>query len=440
MQTLSVQSGPKLEAESGTLSGGAVSVADTGRSGGYFVEQNAGNISYQVSIPANAYYNIYISAASPYATKTNILSIDGSDYNFTIAQNAAFAEYKIASTYFLAAGTRTIAINKSYGYLQIDYVRIEILINPSLVTPGASPEANNVYQFLRNNYGTKIISGVMTLSSFDETNWLKTNTGKEPVIMGVDFMNSNRGYTWYNNLTPTNNAKTWWDKNGIPVMNWHWRDPSRATESFNYLSTAFPNGATFDVTSILTPGSTGYNQMIADIDYVSNLLVTLQSQHVPVLWRPLHEASGGWFWWGAKGSTAYKKLWQVMYDRMVNYHGLKNLIWVWTSLPGDYSWYPGDAYVDIVGDDIYVTGDHSSRISIYNSMRATYNYQKMVTISECGSMPDPDNLVADGAKWSWFMPWYGKFTESSTYNSLALWQKTMDHAYVITLDEMPSLH
>src|SRR5687767_13284026 len=69
-------------------------------------------------------------------------------------------------------------------------------INPSLVTPNASKEAIALYNFLKDNYGKKIISGVMTLNSFDETNWLKTNTGKEPGIIGLDFMHSGRGYTW----------------------------------------------------------------------------------------------------------------------------------------------------------------------------------------------------------------------------------------------------
>src|SRR5687768_7829097 len=55
-------------------------------------------------------------------------------------------------------------------------------INNSLVTTGSTKEANALYQFLRNNYGKKIISGVMTLNSFDETTWLKNNTGKEPAI------------------------------------------------------------------------------------------------------------------------------------------------------------------------------------------------------------------------------------------------------------------
>jgi mannan endo-1,4-beta-mannosidase len=179
--------------------------------------------------------------------------------------------------------------------------------------------------------------------------------------------------------------------------------------------------------------------MIRDIDYVSGLLKELQDQHVPVIWRPLHEAAGGWFWWGAKGAAPCKKLYQIMYDRMVNYHKLNNLIWVWTREPNDEAWYPGDQYVDIVGRDIYKTGDHTAQVMEYNTLNTLYGTKKMIALSECGSIPDVDNLVKDAASWSWFMPWYGDYTRNSANNSLELWKKMFQSDYVITLDEMPSL-
>ena len=312
-------------------------------------------------------------------------------------------------------------------------------INPSLVTPNASKEATALYNFLRENYGKKILSGVMTLNSFDETGWLKTNTGKEPAIIGLDFMHSGRGYTWYDDKQPIKDAKAYWDKNGIPVFVWHWRDPLKTTEEFYTKNSSKPTGTSFDISKINDPASAEYKAMLNDIDFVAGMLKELQTQNVPVIWRPLHEAAGGWFWWGAKGPEPCKKLYQLMYDRMVNFHGLKNLIWVWTREPNDDSWYPGDNIVDIVGRDIYKTGDHSSQITEFNALNTLYGTKKMITLSECGSIPDVDNLVTDVAAWSWFMPWYGDYTRNSTNNSLDLWKKMFAHSYVITLDEMPSL-
>jgi mannan endo-1,4-beta-mannosidase len=309
-------------------------------------------------------------------------------------------------------------------------------INPTLVTANPIKEADALYQFLRNNYGKKIISGV---SSTEEVSWLKINTGKEPAIVGLDFLHCFRGYNWYNNLNPVNDAKSWWDRNGIPVFLWHWRDPSRATESFYTKSSGNPDGTTFDVSKINDSSSPEYKAMLDDIDSVAGLLKILQQENVPVIWRPLHEAAGGWFWWGAKGPETCKKLYQVMYDRMVNFHGLKNLVWVWTREPNDDAWYPGDAYVDIVGRDMYKKGDHTSQIDEFNSLNALYSKKKMIAYTECGSMPDVSNLIADKASWLWFMTWNGDYTRSAEYNPLDLWKKMFSSDYVITLDEMPSL-
>lgn len=165
----------------------------------------------------------------------------------------------------------------------------------------------------------------------------------------------------------------------------------------------------------------------------------LQTQKVPVIWRPLHEAAGGWFWWGAKGAAPCKKLYQIMFDRMVNHHGLKNLIWVWTREPDDNDWYPGDEYVDIVGRDIYKEGNHGSHIEEFKAFNKLHGTKKMITLSECGSIPDVDNLKRDEAAWSWFMSWYGDFVRKAENNSIALWKKNFASDYVITLDEMPSL-
>ena len=128
-----------------------------------------------------------------------------------------------------------------------------------------------------------------------------------------------------------------------------------------------------------------------------------------------------------------------MYDRMVNFHGLKNLIWVWTREPNDQAWYPGDQYVDIIGRDIYKTGDHTSQIAEFNALNALYGKKKMIAITECGSIPDVDNLIQDGAAWSWFMTWYGDYVRDDKNNSLNLWKKMLGSSYVITQDKMTSL-
>lgn len=429
-----------FEAESASLLNGAVKIASSSCSGGYYVAQKDGSLHYTFKTEEDAYYNIYIQAAAPSGTKTNIFSIDGAAAQFTLNQNSAFLSQKIVSVQKLKAGVHSMNITKSWGWINIDYIQLEktdssakFNIGKTLVTPNPTDHTAKLYQFLYDNYGRKIISGAMTLNSMDEVNWLKANTGKEPALVGLDFMHCGRGYSWYNNDTPVNDAKSYYSKNGIPAFCWHWRDPSRKTEAF------YTSETSFDISKISDSTSVEYQAILKDIDYISGLLLKLQTEDVPVLWRPLHEASGGWFWWGAKGAEPCKKLYRLMYDRMVNYHGLRNLVWVWTSQLDDKNWYPGDDVVDIIGRDIYKDGDHTSQIIEFNKLNNDYEGKKMITLSETGSFPDVDNLIADEAAWSFYMPWYGNFVRDSKYNSLSLWKKMFAHEYVITLDEMPNL-
>ncbi len=436
----------KYEAENATLSGGATRQTCASCSGGFFVAQGEGKLTFDINIPETAFYNISIRAAAPNGEKTNIIAVNSHTSDFYLARQTQYATFKLVNTVKLNPGRNIIEIRKSWGWINIDFIELEKVnanerfnLNQTLVHPDPLPEAKALYDFLLDQYGQKIISGAMTLDSLDEAIWLKQQTGKEPALLGIDFMHSGRGYNWYKDKMPIINARTWYERNGIPALMWHWRDPSRKTEEFYTKNTSKPNGTDFDISKVSDVNSAEYRAMLSDIDYVSGLLKELQQQGVPVLWRPLHEAAGGWFWWGAKGPEPCRQLYLLMYDRMVNYHGLRNLIWIWTREPGDEAWYPGDNVVDIVGRDIYKDGDFSSHVIEFNNLNALYSGKKMISLSEVGSFPDPDNLQADGAAWSWFMPWYGAYTRDSRYNSLAHWHKTMNHAYVLTLNEMPAL-
>lgn len=425
-----------FEAENAILSGGAKKVSSSLASGGYYVAQGEGNLTFDIDIESESSFNIYIKVASPNGIKSNILRVDGSSINFNTNHNS-YINLKVASFVKLKKGAHKVEIIKSWGWINIDYIELEkadhetrFNINTKLVTPNPSDEAVRLYCFLYDNYNQKIISGTSTI---EEAEWVKNKTGKSPALVGLDYLFVGRQYTWYNENEPFNQGKAWAENNGILTFSWHWRDPSRKTEEF------YSNKTSFDILNVFDESSDDYKAMLDDIDLISTELNRFQELGIPIIWRPLHEAAGGWFWWGAKGPEACKKLWQIMFDRMVNVNGIRNLIWVWTHEPGDNEWFPGDEYVDIVGRDIYLDGDHGSQMLEFNEMTSLYGGQKMVAISECGSFPDVDNLIADEAGWLWFMPWNGKFTREPYYNSIEIWQKNMHNDYVITLDEMPDL-
>ncbi len=361
--------------------------------------------------------------------------------------DSKFHEVKFG-TLNLKAGNITVIITPNWTWFDIDYVRFKksegsgtgFNISGYPVNSAANQAARNLYSFLKDNFLKKTISGVMTLkplsNSTNEITYLKSNTGKEPALLGLDFMDHTGSNTWINNPDVINDAKTWWGRNGIVALCWHWRDPSLKTAEF------YTEKTTFDITSVNDPESADYKAMIRDMDKVAGYLKELQSAGVAVLWRPLHEASGGWFWWGARGADPCIKLWRLMYDRFTNFHQLNNLLWVWTTTDDSkaLTWYPGDNYVDILGMDIYPgEGQHGSQVIAFNKVKDIFGGKKIITLSENGSIPYPEVMQSDGAYWSYFMPWYGDYTKLAAHNSVADWTKILGSDFVITLNEMPNL-
>lgn len=103
-----------------------------------------------------------------------------------------------------------------------------------------------------------------------------------------------------------------------------------------------------------------YNaQYNAYLDIIAEYALALQNENVPILFRPFHENSGGWFWWGTSTSAdSYRAIWRYM----VNYlqaKGVHNMLYVYSpngpiDSETDYlSRFPGDAYVDVLGFDFY---------------------------------------------------------------------------------------
>jgi hypothetical protein len=438
--------GTKYEAENGILTGTVVETSAAGYSGTGYVNgfDNDGDkvvVSFTLAEAGN--YDIYVGYGAPYGDKKNIISINGNSSEMSFPAITGFAEAAFGRA-ALKQGTNTIAILKSWGWFLLDYVRIEPNTDPevtvqlpyNLSTPSPLTETRRLWSYVMDSFTHNIHSGAMSLDAKEEAEWLFAQTGRYPALIGLDFMNHNRNYSWFDKSVIINESRNWYNRNGMVAICWHWRDPSRSTDAFYTADTGF------DISKITETTSPEYQAMLADIDIIAGYLKQLNNENIPVLFRPLHEASGGWFWWGAKGPEPCKSLWRIMFDRLVNHHGLKNLIWVWTTdaAADNLDWYPGDDYVDILGADIYAAdGDFSSQVLTYNSIKDRFGGRKLITLSENGPVPDPDNLVADNAHWSWFMPWYGSFIRDGIKNPLTHWQKVMNHDYVITLDEMPDL-
>lgn len=288
--------------------------------------------------------------------------------------------------------------------------------------------------------------------NIDQYQRVFNDTGKYPALMGYDFLNYGIYWNGISGLEQTEEAIAHWNRGGLVTFTWHWRDPNASG-----VGEFYTNSTSFQIpiaNNALDTMSNSFTNIVADVEMIAAELQKLEDAGVPVLWRPLHEASGGWFWWGRSRSdgvtpaNAQILLWRYLYERLTNHYGLNNLIWVWNGQSA--SWYPGDEYVDIVSQDIYASAqNYTSQSAYFNTLSAYTNQNKMIAMSENSNMPDPDNIEADNAWWLYFMVWNDSDTAEGVTSSDNFWtgehyntnaHKThvYNHNLVITLDELPS--
>lgn len=192
----------------------------------------------------------------------------------------------------------------------------------------------------------------------------------------------------------------------------------------------------FDAANATVEGTWENKVFTEDLKNTAAYLKLLRDADIPILWRPFHEAAGGWFWWG-KDAVSFKSLWIAMFNYF-KAEGLDNLIWVWTTEGNDADWYPGDQYVDIVGRDIY-NKETADCVSEYTSIAGNYG-NKIVSLSECGTVGLISEQWASGARWSWFMPWYDGTNEDGSpvvHADEAWWKDAMNQEFVVSRDELP---
>ena len=194
----------------------------------------------------------------------------------------------------------------------------------------------------------------------------------------------------------------------------------------------------FDAANATVEGTWENKVFTEDLKNAAAYLKLLRDADIPVLWRPFHEAAGGWFWWG-KDAASFKSLWIAMFNYFKT-EGLDNLIWVWTTEGNDSDWYPGDQYVDIVGRDVY-NKETADCVSEYTSIAENYG-NKIVSLSECGTVGLISEQWASGARWSWLMPWYDGTNEDGSpvvHADEAWWKDAMSQEFVVSREELPSM-
>lgn len=157
------------------------------------------------------------------------------------------------------------------------------------------------------------------------------------------------------------------DEGGIITLSMHMPNfelikerGKKADGTYDY-SGYSPNKFKGDIVRRILPGGDLNEVYNGYLDLVADYALRLQDAKVPVIFRPLHEHNGGWFWWGAKycSSEQFVELFQYTVKYMRDTKQVHNFLYAISpngpfKTPGEYlDRYPGNRYVDIMGFDTY---------------------------------------------------------------------------------------
>ncbi|NBA86705.1 beta-mannosidase [Emticicia sp. CRIBPO] len=245
------------------------------------------------------------------------------------------------------------------------------LVVKAQTDPQATKETKALYRNLIKNQGKGVMFGHQDALAYglneDGSRWtggsdksdVKTISGQHPAVIGWDLGHleldkpanlDNVPFKEMRRLTIEHYAK-----GGVITFSWHPNnplDPSKTTW----------DKVDFTIRNILNdPAKTdNYKKWLDKLAVFFNSLKDPHGTAVPVIFRPYHEHTGSWFWWGAGHCTPaeYKKFWELTVNYLRKEKQVHHLLIAYstdsfTSKEHYLERYPGNHFVDLLGFDLY---------------------------------------------------------------------------------------
>ncbi|MEX1116640.1 MAG: glycosyl hydrolase [Akkermansiaceae bacterium] len=316
----------------------------------------------------------------------------------------------------LVDGPNQLEIGGGWGYYEITGLTLTPAVVPAPPQPGpavpanpdATPAARSLLRAIAASYGKQTLSGQMETR---DLGLIQKAGADAPAIIATDLMFHSPSMVERQG-PPKGHPESFVPlaaQGHIISLMWHWNAPSGlvSNDEFPWWRGFYTDGTSFDLAAALAdPAGAEYSLLLRDIDAIAVQLAKFDKAGVPILWRPLHEADGGWFWWGAKGPDAFKKLWRILFERLTRHHQLHNLLWVLTVEHTD--WYPGDDVVDVACIDVYPTDRDDPLVGRWQKQRDFYDGRKPLALGEYPGIPDIPRMRRLGVHWAWFCSWQGE--------------------------------
>ena len=247
----------------------------------------------------------------------------------------------------------------------------------------------------------------------------KEAVGDYPAVAGFELGELELGYSKSldgNAFSDISERIRWFHKQGgIITVSWHVVNPV----SSQWPGIKEPNGAgsAWDVSMLsadginavrnVLPGGEDHAMFNSWLKRLSHFFSTLKDDGgnlIPFIFRPYHEHSGSFFWWGRERCTdeEYAALWRYTVDFLRN-EGHHSILYAYNtdkvySTEEYLRGYPGDEYIDMLSIDWYGRGEEFN-VNVDKALefttRLAQEKKKLHALSECGPLTtDLWNILA----------------------------------------------
>lgn len=292
---------------------------------------------------------------------------------------------------------------------------------------------------------------------------VKESSGSYPAVYGWDV--SKLGQPYNIDSVAFSRMLDWikegYKRGGIITISWHMDNPVTSGNSWDN---------TPAVDAILPGGEKHefYKRRLDDFaDFVKKMKVGLSK--IPIIFRPFHEHTGNWFWWGKGNVSAasYKKLWRFTVSYLRDEKKLHNILYAYSTdifkNEADYlEYYPGDDVIDILAFDDYhgisakeKLPEFVDRLKMLSKLAKERN--KVAALSESGLETIPidnwwteyvlESIKSDpeASRIAWMLMWRNgrpdhHYAPYKGHKSAADFRKFCDDSMIVLENELPNMY
>lgn len=453
----------RLNAEGGVFEGNVRTDGNYDGSG-YIVLDEGMSLKHIATMDAAQHYRMVLASHSYSGAviRLKLSNESAGTYYIPASESTEFGMYSVDNIY-LPAGPSVVELEVVSGSAALDYILIEnsdrvkgdcYEISHKTVGSDTSVVTMGLMKYLCDTYGSGILTSQnVTPGTNAEIDMIFAETGRYPAIRTGDLVfstsaNEDEQATANKELEA---ALEWGKSGGIVSFMWHWSAPEKG--GVLKADTEFLLEDAVTEKTITVYDEAGLDRLLAngeiskecralmrDIDEIAKVLSQFKAANIPVILQPLPFGDTELYWWGGNAQN-YRWLWQLVFERLNEYHRLNNLIYVWNGSSVEF--YPGDGLCDIIGQSIYEQSPASFAGRFTALSQLCGETKKPMAITDCDEIPSADFMRRDYAMWLWFSAGSGEYiisadgTLSEKYTS---WQRLFDsynHKLTITKDELP---